>query len=48
MWLITFGIIPAIAIASKLKQWKKQREEQQDWEKAYFSPREPLYGRRVV
>jgi len=47
MWVLTFGIIPAIALACKLKHWKQQ-QEQADSEKAYFSPREPLYGRRVV
>jgi len=47
MWLLVFGVIPAFMAACKIKQWRQQ-QEQADLEKAYFSPREPLYGRRVV
>jgi len=45
VWLLAFGIIPAFMAACKIKQWRQQQKEQADLDKAYFSPREPLYGR---
>jgi len=48
MWILSFGIIPAFLAACKLRKWKLERQEQAELDKAYFTPNEPLFGRRII
>jgi len=48
MWILSFGIVPVVMVACKIRRWRLERQEQEDLDKFYFTPNPPLFGQRLV